>query len=628
MDYYKNKFIKYKMKYLNLQSGGDKSFKFLVHESILPAQLVDLFPDNIINSIRNCITINSKNESDHIKLLNLIQQNNFVVCKMPYYNIVSNISDYDINAFKNAVKVITIFKIYKNESYMKNLSEPVRHVPTFSGQSASTPRSGQSASTSHSGQSASTPRSGQSASTPRSKAWGQNLWRMDFDSDEPHSQAYGKSDMTSVYEIDKRKTEEFKALASSTPRSKAWFEEIVSSSPRSQALREELIPYTPRSQALHKELGPSTPRSQALRKELVSSTPRSRASEYVSKKSDARFVENMTKKFGPGPSWVVRLKSRKEFSDLYNEIALLISQIQFTPYINLPQQLQLIIQKIKEIIDEKTFNTKESEQKKKVLDDIKINFFINSFFNDNIQILLNSVTRTVTFLQQIIELSKIIYEILDLDFDFSIEMDVEDDEDVAFDTALNLTFEDLIDPSNPRKVTLTNALEQIKKLRYDHAYKGCNPYPNQGDTDPLTGENLYNLHPSERISMYDKCYAVKSLYKWIIIKNNNQLPGIRKTITQEQKQRLIALYQKLNDCNPLPKPEDTDPITGENLLNLNPHERISIHDRCYAVKSLYEWIITKKNNELPRIKTKLSEEPRRLSVRDKQRLIQAYEIMI
>ena len=93
------------------------------------------------------------------------------------------------------------------------------------------------------------------------------------------------------------------------------------------------------------------------------------------------------------------------------------------------------------------------------------------------------------------------------------------------------------------------------------------------------------------------------------------------------------LYSKLNDCNPLPNPGDTDPFTRVNLLNLLPHERILIHDRCYAVKSLYEWIIIKKNNELPRIKTELSEEQRQLpeeqiSEIDKQRLIEAYEIMI
>ena len=52
------------------------------------------------------------------------------------------------------------------------------------------------------------------------------------------------------------------------------------------------------------------------------------------------------------------------------------------------------------------------------------------------------------------------------------------------------------------------------------------------------------------------------------------------------------------DCHPLPDEEDVD-FYGESLLDLDPGERITIQNRCYAVESLYEWIINHNGNRLP-----------------------------
>ena len=47
------------------------------------------------------------------------------------------------------------------------------------------------------------------------------------------------------------------------------------------------------------------------------------------------------------------------------------------------------------------------------------------------------------------------------------------------------------------------------------------------------------------------------------------------------------------DCDPLPNPEEEDFVSKENLLDLCPEERITIQNKCYEVRSLYRWIITK-----------------------------------
>jgi site-specific recombinase XerD len=146
----------------------------------------------------------------------------------------------------------------------------------------------------------------------------------------------------------------------------------------------------------------------------------------------------------------------------------------------------------------------------------------------------------------------------------------------------------------------------------------CNPLPDPEEYDIISGENLFNLSPYKRITIQNKCYDINSLYKWIIEQNKNILPSTQTNITLEERQRLIEAYQRLNDCNPLPGPREEDIITGENLLNLHPFERISIQNRCYAVKGLYQWMIIGNHDRLPVTQTLLTPEER-------QRLIQAYQ---
>jgi hypothetical protein len=50
----------------------------------------------------------------------------------------------------------------------------------------------------------------------------------------------------------------------------------------------------------------------------------------------------------------------------------------------------------------------------------------------------------------------------------------------------------------------------------------------------------------ERITIQNKCYEVRSLYKWIITDNKNILPGIQTAITFEEKQRLIQAHEELS----------------------------------------------------------------------------------
>ena len=58
-------------------------------------------------------------------------------------------------------------------------------------------------------------------------------------------------------------------------------------------------------------------------------------------------------------------------------------------------------------------------------------------------------------------------------------------------------------------------------------------------------ENLFNLHSSERITIQNKCYEVRSLYQWIIVQNNNKLPITQTDITPVERQTLIEAYQAI-----------------------------------------------------------------------------------
>ena len=144
----------------------------------------------------------------------------------------------------------------------------------------------------------------------------------------------------------------------------------------------------------------------------------------------------------------------------------------------------------------------------------------------------------------------------------------------------------------------------------------CDPLPNPEDLDYSLTHNLLDLCPEERITIQNKCYEVNSLYEWMITRNHHRLPDTRQEVTTENRIRLIQAYQALNNCNPLP--DDVDIISGENLFNLDPIERILIQNKCYVVNSLYEWIVYNNNNVLPGIGTIITPE-------DRQRLIQAYQ---
>jgi Leucine-rich repeat (LRR) protein len=74
----------------------------------------------------------------------------------------------------------------------------------------------------------------------------------------------------------------------------------------------------------------------------------------------------------------------------------------------------------------------------------------------------------------------------------------------------------------------------------------CDRLPNPEEDDLITTQNLLDLCPEERITIQNKCYEVRSLYRWIITDNHNILPSIQTEITVEEKQRLIQAYEALS----------------------------------------------------------------------------------
>ena len=73
------------------------------------------------------------------------------------------------------------------------------------------------------------------------------------------------------------------------------------------------------------------------------------------------------------------------------------------------------------------------------------------------------------------------------------------------------------------------------------------------------------------------------------------------------------------ECILLPNPEEED-FTSNNLLDLCPDERITIQNKCYEVKALYQWIIERNNIRLPDTQIIITEE-------EKKRLIQVYKAL-
>ena len=73
----------------------------------------------------------------------------------------------------------------------------------------------------------------------------------------------------------------------------------------------------------------------------------------------------------------------------------------------------------------------------------------------------------------------------------------------------------------------------------------CDPLPNPEEEDLLTTQNLLDLCPDERITIQNKCYNIKSLYKWIFKQNKNTLPSIQTEITVQEKKKLEKEYKLL-----------------------------------------------------------------------------------
>ena len=86
----------------------------------------------------------------------------------------------------------------------------------------------------------------------------------------------------------------------------------------------------------------------------------------------------------------------------------------------------------------------------------------------------------------------------------------------------------------------------------------CDPLPKKEDQDIISTENLFYLKPSERITIQNKCYEVRSLYKNIFQYRNYILPLTQTQITEEEKERLIQAHLKLvpNDRYHLDSLED------------------------------------------------------------------------
>jgi hypothetical protein len=170
---------------------------------------------------------------------------------------------------------------------------------------------------------------------------------------------------------------------------------------------------------------------------------------------------------------------------------------------------------------------------------------------------------------------------------------------------------------------------QILKNQYDSTKNilsggECIPLPNPEEEDFLA-QNLLDLCPNERITIQNKCYDIRSLYELVIKRGNTMLPGTITRITEAEKEKLkkeykllLQAYQRLNDCNPLPTPWEIDILTSQNLFNLHPSERITIRNRCYAVRPLYQWIFIYNINTLPSTDTLLTDE-------EIERIRQAYQ---
>jgi Leucine-rich repeat (LRR) protein len=116
----------------------------------------------------------------------------------------------------------------------------------------------------------------------------------------------------------------------------------------------------------------------------------------------------------------------------------------------------------------------------------------------------------------------------------------------------------------------------------------CDPLPNPEEEDIVSRENLLDLCPEERITIQNKCYDVKNLYKWIITNKQNTLPSTQTDITGEEKQKLIQAYvASLHKISKIPKiPNIPNVLTREKLIqiypNLEQETYINLKNRGYT----------------------------------------------
>jgi Leucine-rich repeat (LRR) protein len=117
----------------------------------------------------------------------------------------------------------------------------------------------------------------------------------------------------------------------------------------------------------------------------------------------------------------------------------------------------------------------------------------------------------------------------------------------------------------------------------------CYPLPNPEEEDMITTQSLLDLCPGERITIQNKCYDVKGLYRWIITDDRSILPTTQTEITEEEKNRLKQAYEELCKIQNILTRDKLIQIYP-NLLNLrfldlnNKHQRCLWHQRCLLLQ--------------------------------------------
>ena len=100
----------------------------------------------------------------------------------------------------------------------------------------------------------------------------------------------------------------------------------------------------------------------------------------------------------------------------------------------------------------------------------------------------------------------------------------------------------------------------------------CTTLSSPDEEDFKMIQNLLDLCPDERITIQNKCYEVRGLYEWMIIRNHDRLPDTQTKITLEDKYRLIEAYQTLPiELQNIPEVENI--LTRDKLYQIYPDLR-------------------------------------------------------